>query len=217
MNYPDYETYEKLYARFLKRPSSELFEKIDLSNKTVLDLCCGNGRATMAALALGAKKVVAIDSEPHMVPEYIRKHPQIEYIYASAYNTLSRFGWEKFDVIVCQQAINYWFKDVPLDYILHRLNENGVFIFNTFNTCPPVFPKVKAYCLDDRNYCEISYRVKNKVYHIQAATDLPTHATEFDWIPPEEFLSKLSPFFSCATIVKGSTSIWQCTRLPKRT
>lgn len=223
MNYPDYDTYNVLYARYLKRDPKELFEGVDVKDKMVLDLCCGEGNTGRAAVELGAnEEIYFLDECIEMF--HFETDKEVFYL-----NTVDQFLWPeteeeeprtlssrviknhlKFDIIVCRQAVNYWFNNVDIKDLAARINDGGYFLFNTFNTKPNKIPEVRNYYLDGKEFVEISYCVDDKVHHFQSREGLEPHMTSFDWIAPEEFLTKLSPFFSCVERKVGRTSLWTC-------
>ena len=210
-NYPPLEVYEKLYARFFKRDVGELFSGIDVKDKTVLDLCCGNGRASFKALELGAKNIIAVDGVAHMISEKLCDNPKIGYSISSVEMFLhyARFKW---DIVVCQQAINYWFNNINLKDLVNVIMPGGVFIFNTFNRIPSTKPTVKSYQLNGHDYVEVSYLVDGKVHHFQSMDGCEPHLTTFDWISPDLFVHKLDEYFKWQVLHLNSTSIWQCFR-----
>ena len=74
MRYPDLKTYEILYARFLQGNRTEQMLDLagDINDKVLMDICCGGCRITKEALKRGAKRIIAIDSEVHMIPKDLK-------------------------------------------------------------------------------------------------------------------------------------------------
>lgn len=210
MKYPDYESYKLLYARYFERSVGHFLFKIDLKNKSVLDLCCGSGRVSEYAITNGAIILHALDNSLDMVPMTIRNNPNIEFMWTTVEDFFKSNLSFKYDVIVCQQAVNYWFNNVSAKSIANCLNSNGVFVFNTFNKIPSTKPVVKEYVLNDKAYCEVSYLIGNEVLHMQSVEGMTMHTTKFDWISPEKFEVELTPHFNCMVIEDKNTSLWYC-------
>ena len=114
MRYPDYNTYTKLYGRYLKKGPERFFSKAgDLTGKHILDLCAGGGQLTQYALAQGATYVEMVDESARMLnPEFDGKGKvgmlcqRVESYLDSVFHDIP------FDLIVCRQAVNYWLKNV---------------------------------------------------------------------------------------------------------
>lgn len=220
MNYPHYTEYELLYKRFFTRPVSELIDLAGIKDgDKVLDLCCGGGRLSFAAKQAAQNvSVVAVDAEADMIPKAEFKTQGIKWLVKKVDDLL--FGCYiddeyqgHFNVVFCQQAINYWFNDCRdnMKTLRDLMAPGGRFVFNTFANKPDTSPQVKHYELDGHKYVEISrLRDNNIVHHIQVCDDR-MHETEFDWISPEEFYSVLSPFFDVKVYHDGKTDIYVCT------
>ena len=210
------EEYNILYKRHLKRSPKELLELAGLQKgMSVLDLGSGsNGRASIVAKEMGADVVIAVDDNKYI--DMLKKYG-IEIFYGKVYeffNTVEtsfyNFPVKKFDIVIAQQSINYWFWDDGTNgAIFEILKNNGKFVFNTFNTCPSEKITVKKYKIDDLNYCEVFNYKDGVVYHLQSADGLKPHYTEFQWISPERFEFLLEPFdFEVKT--DGNTDIYVC-------
>ena len=216
--YPDYKTYTKLYARFLKKDCGEIFEDIYLKDKIVLDLCCGSGRLSLEAIKRGAKIVYAMDEINQMINPEVFKCQSILYLNEKVYQFLKYGFWSHgieitncYDVVTCQQAINYWFDKEHIELVYNSLKPGGVFIFNTFNTKPSKTPSIRTYVLDDINYCEVSYLVDNMVHHFQSAEGLTPHFTSFKWITSLEFFTILQAYFHrICNYVDGNSTTYHC-------
>ena len=191
---------------------------------TVLDLCCGpTGRLTAEALDMGASSVTAVDSSNSVLN--LSTDPRIDIHCTNIYtffglvrNSGVHFEW---DIIACQQAVNYWWNKVacPARRIDRILKPGGAFVFNTFNTLPPTMPAYKVYEVEDvdRNACrasELYYMVDGIVYHVQAREGCKPHMTSFDWISPESFERSLkAQFNSFLRIRNGGTDIYVCRKV----
>ena len=216
--YPDYQTYSKLYARFLKKDCGEIFKDISVKDKVVLDLCCGSGRLSIEAVKRGAKLVYSMDEVNQMINPEMFKYQNILYSNNMVYQYLKYGFWSQgkeitnaYDIITCQQAINYWFDLEHIKLVYNALKEGGVFIFNTFNTKPSVTPTIKTYVLDNINYCEVSYLVENIIYHFQSAEGLTPHFTSFQWITPIKFFNYLLEYFPrVCDYVDGNSTTYHC-------
>jgi 2-polyprenyl-3-methyl-5-hydroxy-6-metoxy-1,4-benzoquinol methylase len=211
MRYPDHDTYATLYARYFKRPVADLFHGIDLKGKRLLDLCGGGGRLSTYAASMGAK-VVYLEAETRMVPHF-PKDMGIWVVNQTVEEALPNaigFG-QSWDVVACQQAVNYWLTATTARMVSKVIDTDGLFVFNTFNNMPSV-PVVKQYHLADTglDYVEVSQLVDGMVHHVQCATGMVPHTTVFRWITREEYLGLLTPYFACEERVDGPTSIWVC-------
>jgi 2-polyprenyl-3-methyl-5-hydroxy-6-metoxy-1,4-benzoquinol methylase len=223
MKYPDHKTYELLYAAYFKsRAAHELLAFAgDLRGKRVLDLCAGNCRIGKAAIEMGAQQVVAIDQEWDMLP--VQTPLGVTAHNMDVWSALCYFraGQENrteqpFDVVVCQQAANYWLKDKSpgvIDLLQTIMGPGAVFVFNTFNRKPPTKPMVKEYEFGGRQYVEMSWLVNGTVHHVQIMGGHEPHTTSFDWISPAEFRKLLKPHFEVKERRKGNTSIYYCTKV----
>lgn len=92
------------------------------------------------------------------------------------------------------------------------MKKDGLFIFNTFSIKPSNKPMTKEYVLDDINYLEISYLIKNKVQHIQVCEGYEPHFTVFDWIPKKRYDEILSPYFDIKIKDDGKSALYICKR-----
>lgn len=217
MNYLPHEIYQKLYKRYLVKDLDRFYKGIRLPGLRVLDLCAGDGRLTKYALDHGAAYCKMVDNCPEMLEfsfaqdiRHVFEQENMEWFLSTARVRRE----EPYDVIVCRQAINYWFRNIDVANLAQLVKKNGSFIFNTFNTKPSGTPSSKSYTIDDVDYHEVSYFARGKVYHMQAATDMIPHLTSFDWISREEFTETLSSYFYTNEVVEGNSSMWYCTKMP---
>lgn len=213
MTYPDYDTYQKLYGRYLKKGPEKFFAKRDPKGLRILDLCAGGGQLTQYALAQGATYVEMVDESARMLnPEFDGKGKvgmlcqRVESYLDSVFHDIP------FDLIVCRQAVNYWLKNVGGDLIAHKLKVGGSFVFNTFGNKPSTTPSVREYYHEGKAYKEISYLIGDKIHHVQTASGIPPHVTLFDWIERDEYVRKLEPYFTLTEEVDGPSSMWYCIR-----
>ena len=209
--YPTYYVYEDIYKRFFKRDAKELIDlgEISYSDK-VLDVCGGNGRLTKRLVEM-CNNVSYIDQELEMIPTYLTT------LNVKIYNTsIQEFvnnTIEKYNKVFCQQAINYWLLNIDINKFSNIFEKDGLFIFNTFSNKPTKKPMIKEYTIDNINYLEISYLIKNKVHHIQIREDYEPHYTVFDWIDEITIKDILSPYFNIELIKDNNTSIYKCRRM----
>jgi SAM-dependent methyltransferase len=222
MNDLDFETYKKLYAKYLR--GSRTKEMVDLAGnlegKKVLDLCCGGCRLTKEVKKRKPLQILSVDESLKMIPSDFKitfsifQKWDIEtypIFCGSVKRALTDLGSNSIDVIFCQQAINYWFSQEYVELIKNVLTSNGLFIFNTFNKKPSTIPITKKYYYEKtgQNYVEISWLVGNIVKHVQIADGMDPHFTEFQWIPPEKF-KRLLKDFKINVITDNSTDIYIC-------
>lgn len=232
MNYPNAETYAKLYQKYLEhRPGKDLVELAgDVKGKTVWDLCCGSGEIGVHCAELGAKFVRCVDSGYFMTTPAmwgLRKH---ESTCESKINTLTieailkRQDLESPDVVFCRQAVNYWMNEGSVKALAEHMQPGSVLVFNTFNTCPSVIPNVKQYEMKTGEHTDLTYQVAffvevswyvpetNKVHHVQIRNGMEPHTTEFDWIATDDFVRWLAPYFDIQRDNDGNTALYRCVR-----
>lgn len=206
------EEYLKLYERFLSRPVDDLLlVSGDLNGKRVLDLCAGTLRASNRAKELGAEFVVALDKSNKIIP---KTHKADRVIICDVFDMEEDpeiWKLAPFDLIVCQQAINYLFNYVLFESITKLLSKNGTLVFNTFNKKPSTIPEVREYELGGDKLIETIQLVGDVVYHQQMRTGYRPHCTSFYWFEPEYISEVLSHYFTKVNnIMEGNTSIYVC-------
>jgi len=219
-NWPLWDEYETLYARFRKgRPESELVDLADVNGKEVLSLCGGSDKIAEVCLERGAKIVMVVDSSKGMMAKI---QPHIEYVNYDVHEFLCMYykqmldvetvgdNPEPFDVVFCRQAINYWFSDRSSRLLFDVMSPGGVFIFNTMNRKVEKFPGVREYKLDGRSYVEVNYMVDDMIYHLQACDGCKPHLNAFRWITSEEYHNQLEKFFDVEETIYGPASIYVC-------
>lgn len=216
MRYPEHSAYERLYARYL-RPErmNELLDKAGCLQGLVLyDLCGGGGRLSLAALERGAR-VTLVDESVEMALSARERSPGVRVILRSVREALTLL--EPADVVVCQQAVNYWLSAEMAKKVAMAVKPGGRFVFNTFNRKPSRTPQIKPYLLDGRQYVEMSWLRTDEqgtevVEHVQVCEGMAPHTTTFAWISREQYLQWLSPYFDCTEDVDSATSVWTCVR-----
>lgn len=210
--YPDYETYHKLYGRYLKKGPERFFEKCNPEGKLILDLCAGGGQLAQYAINHGAKLVQMVDLAYQMLNPDFNADGRAGMVTYNVESFLRDSRLTPFDMIVCRQGVNYWFKNVSGEEIARNLVKGGMFVFNTFGNKPSETPTVREYYHEGVAYKELSYLIDGKIYHVQTATGIPPHFTVFDWIDRDEYLAKLHPHFNMEEVVDGPSSMWYCTK-----
>jgi SAM-dependent methyltransferase len=209
MTYPDYNTYTKLYGRYLKKGPERFFSKANPEGKSVLDLCAGGGQLSKYALEHGATNVLMVDLARQMLDPDFKGLGRTNRIETEVEGFLA-CNKIQYDIVVCRQAVNYWFKNVEGEDIARMVKKGGMFVFNTFGNKPSETPTVREYYHEGVAYKELSYLIDGKIYHTQAATGIPPHFTVFDWISWEEYSNKLAPYFNIEEMVEGPSSMWYC-------
>lgn len=216
-SYLDFDGYQALYARYVEgRDIAELMELLgDVRGRTVLDLCGGDGRLSLAALEAGASRVTLVDADPRMVGKEAMRRPGIDIRGDDIHGRLKQYArlGKVFDRAVCRQAVNYWFTEETARLLATVLSEGGVFVFNTFNQEPPVVPRAITYEWGGHSFAEVSWLVGDTVHHVQVREGLPAHATEFRWLSPLRFSELLSPHFSLTVDARAKTSLYRCVRI----
>ncbi len=209
---PDHEHYDPRYPRHLGYDAERLLDHAGpIDGAEVLDLACGPGKATLAALGRGARSVMAVDFVHDVVDRLAAERPDIQVRAADVIDALKSLT-KPYDVILCLQAVNYWLLDCPPDLLAKRLKPGGRFVFNTVNTAPPTEPSSSDHATDGRRFHDTIYRVGNRIYHVQSAAGLEPHVNFFDWIPRKTFQSMLGPHLTLDERVEGNVSVWVCTR-----
>ena len=223
-----HKTYHKVYAAYVKDAPSKLLTDagVPVQGKRVLDLCCGRGDLAIWAKTNGATEVTAVDACGSMMDKTALTKAGVGYTTSAVVYALRRFGAQRFDLIACRQAVNYWLADISEgEAVAQVLPPGGQFVFNTFNHSPGPQPKVTAdYELNDRHYLEVSYcRAIPRGYwgselglevvsHLQCCEGEIPHETQFYWIPEKAFHEILDRWFDTRVINRGRGSTWVCTK-----
>jgi len=219
MEYPNYNDYRAMYAKYINREN--LLGMLDLvedyTGKNFMDLCAGDAAATREAFKRGAKSCMAVDQEPSMLAKDLKQGRDAIRIFAGSIETLlyrkePDFIHTSFDIVFCRQGINYWYEPRHMTQLAKWMNEDGVFIFNTFNTKPSTRGTVKEYKIDSDYYIEISYLVADCiVHHVQIREGYPPHLTQFKWITEGEFKQGLiTAGFDFEIRRRNNTDIYIC-------
>jgi len=207
----DAKTYNRLYARYLRSdPRLLLLEAKLKKGEKVMDLCGGNGRASLAALKMGAREVIYVDTSLHLFKT--KGRTRINPHFLDVKSALS-FSWPwVVDVMICQQAANYWLDQHTVSLIPRNLKNGGRFVFNTFRKKPNPIPRTKEYSIGNHHYVETSWRIGKVVHHLQVCSGLEPHYTTFKWISPTEFKRFLRPHFSKVDVLAygPNTDIYVC-------
>lgn len=204
----NYARYKKLYRRFLQRSPDELLNLAGTPRGRVLDLCTGGGRLAKAALARGFEDIVVVDQDAEMMENIDSRITRINLSVMTALDSLASV---MFDLVFCQQAINYWFHPGTIEDLHRVMCPEGVFVFNTFNTCPKSL-STHSYSMEGNRYIEVSWMVGDRVHHVQIMDGERADQQDFQWISPAMFNKMLDPYFDVEPFVKGRTTIYRCTR-----
>jgi len=229
MQYPDHNTYRKLYAKYLdKRPASMLVNLADVKDKSIVDLCCGEGEISKLCLQQGASDIFMLDAEAEMIDldSFLDKGGRVTVETLDVSTYLWHFQMTKLppfaDVAFCRQAVNYWFLSDMTKELPCIIKPGGKFIFNTFNRKPSTTPAVKEYEYEGHQFVEISWLVPNQggsdidmVHHVQIREEMLPHTTQFAWISREMFQERLHRYFDISIRTDGGTDIYVCTRKAK--
>ena len=216
-NYPDHETYRKLYAKYYNgRDIEELLQLVGhINGSQALDLCCGDGRIALLMLQRGALNVTAVDEAVAMVPAGLgKKNEHLQVLYKSVASALRelREDGKYFDRVICRQAVNYWLTGITAESLATVMFSGGIFVFNTFNECPSERPRTKEYNYEGHQFTEVSWCIRGIVHHVQIRDGMAPHQTSFWWISPEEYRNLLEPYFNVTEARIGRTSLYQCVR-----
>lgn len=245
--------YKALYAKYLEnghQPGFFLDWANFQPGHRVLDLCSGVlMRIPHLAIDRGAKWVFAVDPifsswTINIVDTNYRAESDFPALhYLSSNDPIQETGtiyladhevdysvrnWRdveemRFEVVTCQQAINYWFDRNTISYLPKLMVPGGRFVFNTFNKKPPTEPTFKTY-MDSRGKVlgEAFYTIDNVpymhmnnvsvVHHWQMREGVPPHHTVFRWITREEFITTLEEFFHVQLLSEYGTDIYICTK-----
>ena len=111
--------------------SALALEKLDCTNKAVLDMGCGSGILAILASLKGANRILAIDYNIHSVENtkentQLNNTPNVEVLHANTVTQLT----EKFDIIVSNIVKNINLALLP--EFVAKLNKNGVLILSGF-------------------------------------------------------------------------------------
>lgn len=220
--YPPLHQYKILYARFMKDEGVQrlLSSAGSLDGKKVLDLCAGGLRITKGALKQKASYVSIVEQEAVMFPMTLPDADRTRFYISSVEKFLrSQSGLlclfpPIFDVVFCQQAINYWLSAECAVQLCGIMKPGAVFLFNTFAQCPPSKPTINGYQYDGRDYMEINWyeQKSNLIHHVQITPELPPHTTSFKWISAEDYTVMLSPYFDLEVTQFDRSVVYKCVK-----
>ena len=229
MDYPDYKTYEILYAKYLQGNRTEQLLDLagDLKGKVVADLCGGNGRLSRKAAEREPSKIYLVEECGKMLG--IEFSSKVTFMIDDVLTFCYRLDhgcryYKKIDVSFCQQAINYWLTPEMVKELYHRTKKEGLFIFNTFRYKPSKIPVAKEYFLKGRKYVEISYFISqpfskdinsfSDVHHVQVCEGLEPHCTYFKWMSHSYIKNCLCGLFEIVEHIKDDkTSVYKCKKI----
>lgn len=202
-----YDLYTKLYARFLKRSPEQLINLAGEPRGPVLDLCAGGGRISNMLVYSGLD-VTAVDRDPDMIASI---DPRVKRITKGVSEFIDDSEENSFDTVFCQQGINYWFDPSVIEALYRIMKPGGIFVFNTFNTCP-VGLSTHSYVIDGVRYVEVNWMDNTlvTVHHVQVMDGYPPDTQSFQWVSSEEFRGVLGAYFFVEEKMRGRTSIYRC-------
>lgn len=209
--YPRWHEYETLYARYLTKGSKHLIDFAQLPSEEaaldVLDLCAGNGRLGIELLESHPNcRVTAVEGNFSMCP---KPDARITWHWQDVEDALVQMLSREqcFDVVFCQQAVNYWLDDHYVANLVQKiLRPGGCFVFNTF-VPSDVWFSTKTYELDGRQYHEINQREGDVLHHVQICRGLSPHLTRFQVLSIEKLKDMLTPYFATITDQRNGPSL----------
>lgn len=218
------EKYDDLYDRWLDKPGALLdWAKFDPTQHRLLDLCGGTGAVSKAALERGAEKVWLLDLKPRAKDKRVESivgraedlsacspfdpldHDECRY----PYNWLPDRRSDRWDFVVCRQALGYL--DLPrvADRLWQVIPSGGRFVFNTF-----VRPKwsLKTYQRSSsewtRRYYEASGYVARRVFHLQGRVGGGFDITSFRWWKEADILHAFRLGWALADFKATPSTLW---------
>jgi SAM-dependent methyltransferase len=193
--------YDALYARWLTNPGALLDLAGYQPGQRLLDLCGGSGVVSIEALRRGAdaNDILLLDWNPY------RCGNRLVAIGVNVNQMGSFFTVpEKYDIVVCRQAIAYLdLKPSLVRGIFDCLAPGGKFVFNTFRE-----PRwsLKMYKFAGRRYFEASG------FRVQASPTVGFDVTRFHWYTEEDLRARLGTVFNVQVTDVGTRSQhWVCT------
>lgn len=210
--------YYRLYRDYIEHPKAmAMLKGIEFKNKRVLDLCCGCGDISKFAVECEAASVHAVDVSEEITQGLANE--KIRVFNATVRDFLFRrveckhkgaYYGANYDVVVCRQAVNYWFSGYDVANLSKLLSPQGIFVFNTFTSRPSHIPTVKAGNFMGTN--EVVQCIGDTVCHSQFCSGMKPHHTEFDYIAPEEFQRVLNLNFLHVVPTEyneGKSAVWK--------
>lgn len=198
--YPSKETYETLYKRFLGKSILNNFV-FDYHNKNCLDLCGGAGYHSTMMHSFGGN-VTYYDQSKIMISEEVKENIDISKIHDTVENINKLEA--KFHIVVCQQAVNYWFNEENIIKLHNIIDTNGRFVFNTFVSM------VDNINIKNINGVEeYSEKVDKYVLHIQDNR----HRTIFKNITLGEYIEVLQKYFIVEYHQHKQSLLFICTKI----
>jgi len=204
--------YETMYARYTdKRDPVEMLRGF-VEGKVVLDLCGGSLLVASRAKELGATHVIGHDASFSMLQtgQALRRADEIyvcDLTDEGELNSMIERFKAKVDIIVCRQAINYWWSRTRVRKIAQMLRDQDArFIFNTFHDPPPEKIQIRHYEHNGVEFVELIERSGEKIHHIQYCNMMAPHFTSFQWIPEKTILADLQNIFFTHTVCSHGNS-----------
>lgn len=208
------EKYNNLYARYLKNPGKLLeMANFDTSHR-LLDLCGGTGAVANQALNIGTdpQNITLVDLNPRC------QNQNIKQLRGRASDILRQLVAEgdRFDTVVCRQAIAYLDIEGKSGEELAQLlailmPEGGRFIFNSF--IRPRF-HAKTYRYQGQRFIELAGHLRRRVFRLQINLGVGYDLTISKWHREERIFEIFNPLFQVETRWHGNAVYWLCTRRP---
>ncbi|MCK9556142.1 class I SAM-dependent methyltransferase [Candidatus Pacearchaeota archaeon] len=216
MNNLTYEQYVILYAKYLDNKNFESILGDTIKRKkdiVCLDLCGGTGDLSEFLLnKLQTKKVWYVDENSNMIRSSLIPHRLIKITYASVRNFIFLLNNWEYDVVVCKQAINYWFNEEIIKQLHKSIKKHGILMFNTFTNIPETYSS-KKYTYNNRNYFELNTVSKNNIImHTQHCEDL-IDTNSFPYISEKEFKDVLEKYFNIDLIKIKNSAYYICKKI----
>lgn len=224
------EDYERLYARYVGRNLDQLILAAGpVEGKRVLDLCAGSGAVAKRAKQLGAASVTACDKSRNMLEGLFEQGiDQVVVLEddpseVTLGNIVEQVG-TGYDLVICRQAVNYWWNTNSVGNAMLPLKRGGHFLFNTFHGdswSNPEHPQTSEYEIDGLYYAEVWWLGKHDtIHHVQCCEGMPPHVTTFDHISRGVFKLTLDEQIGfideCWTVERhGTTDIYVVQRVPE--
>jgi len=124
-----------------------------------------------------------------------------------------------YDLVICRQAVNYWWCTNSLGDAMVPLKPGGSFLFNTFHGdtwTDPTHPQTSEYEIDGLHYAEVWWLDEKTIHHVQCCEGMPPHVTSFGHINRGVFqltIEDHGPFIAEWSVERyGTTDIYVCRR-----
>jgi predicted TPR repeat methyltransferase len=198
--------YAELYARWLAHAEDLLLFAELQPGERVLDLCGGTGVVAVKALRRGASSATLLDLNPRC------KDPGVIAYCGRAEEVDNLLRGQKFDIIVCRQAIGYLDLGDTMRAVSKIVAPSGRFAFNAFRR-----PRwgLKFYRHAGKRFIEASAYLGRRVFHVQASPGLGVDVTMFRWHTEAELHKAAARHFGDVRIDRGLRTLRFVCRRPR--